>query len=182
MTVFIQLTTAGTDSGPTYDLFSSPTGTVYTLFAAGITKSTLLAGYTSTAVPDGSNLIRVKSNGPVCTNNLDLIIFSGTTTTTTTAVPTTTTTTTPAVGPTTTTTSSSSSSTTTTTTTSDPLSCIGFTITPQFSNTVEVTYVDCNGSNQTISFTTATAICTLNGNYTVNSGSYSASPATNCAI
>lgn len=104
MTVLITLSIAGTDSGP-YDLYSSPNGVTFTLFATGIAKSALLAGYTSYVVPDGSTVIRVMSTG-VCTNYIDLTITGGTTTTTssTTAAPTTTTTTTPAVGPTTTTT------------------------------------------------------------------------------
>jgi len=91
ITVLITLTIAGTDSGP-YDLYSNADGYV-TPFATGISKSVLLAGYTSYVVPDGSTIIRIMSTG-VCTNYIDLTISGGTTTTTTTGVPTTTTTTT----------------------------------------------------------------------------------------
>lgn len=92
ITVLITLSIAGTDSGP-YDLYSSPDGITFTVFATGITKSALLAGYTSYVVPDGSTTIRIMSTG-TCTNYIDLTISGGTTTTTTSVAPTTTTTTT----------------------------------------------------------------------------------------
>ena len=101
MTVLIQLTSAGTDSGP-FNLYSDADG--YTVaFASSIAKSVLLAGYTSVVVPAGTTIIRVMSIG-TCTNYTDITIqIPGTTTTTTSVPPTTTTTTTP-TGPTTTTT------------------------------------------------------------------------------
>ena len=92
ITVLITLSIAGTDSGP-YDLYSSPNGVTFTSFATGITKSALLAGYTSYVVPDGSTVIRIMSTG-TCTNYIDLAISGVTTTTTTSVTPTTTTTTT----------------------------------------------------------------------------------------
>jgi hypothetical protein len=89
MTVLITLTIAGSDSGP-FDLYSNLDG--YTsAFESGVSKSALLAGYSSALVPDFTTTVRVKSNG-VCVNYIDIVI--GTTTTTTTVVPTTTTTTT----------------------------------------------------------------------------------------
>lgn len=72
MTVTIQLTTAGADTGP-FNLFSDVDG--YTsAFATGISKATLLAGYTSSAVPNGSGAIRVKSNNANCTNFINIAI------------------------------------------------------------------------------------------------------------
>lgn len=97
MTVLITLTTAGTDSGP-FDLYSNLDGYV-SAFETGVSKSALLAGYSSALVPDYTTTIRVKSDG-VCLNYVDIVL--PTTTTTTTIAPTTTTTTT--VAPTTTTT------------------------------------------------------------------------------
>jgi hypothetical protein len=112
MTVLITLTTAGTDSGP-FDLYSNLDGYV-SAFETGVSKSALLAGYSSALVPDYTTIIRVKSDG-VCLNYVDIILTSATTTTTSTTVaPTTTTTTT--VTPTTTTTTTVVSTTTTTTT------------------------------------------------------------------
>jgi hypothetical protein len=89
MTVLITLTTAGTDSGP-FNLYSNLDGYV-SAFETGVSKSALLAGYSSALVPDYTTTIRVISTG-VCVNYIDIVI--GTTTTTTTIFPTTTTTTT----------------------------------------------------------------------------------------
>jgi hypothetical protein len=97
MTVLITLTTAGTDSGP-FDLYSNLDGYV-SAFETGVSKSALLAGYSSALVPESTTTIRVKSDG-VCLNYVDIVL--PTTTTTTTIAPTTTTSTT--VAPTTTTT------------------------------------------------------------------------------
>lgn len=103
MTVLITLTTAGTDSGP-FNLYSDLDG--YTsAFATGVSKSALVAGYSSSAVPDYTSIIRVLSTG-VCTNYIDITLgttttttSSSTSTTTTTVAPTTTTTTTGTPGP-----------------------------------------------------------------------------------
>lgn len=62
--VYIKLTLAGTDTGP-FDLYSDIDG--YTVpFEIGISKSSLLSGYTSSLVPVGSSAIEVKSTG-ACT-------------------------------------------------------------------------------------------------------------------
>lgn len=95
-TVLITLTTAGADTGP-FSLYSNLDG--YTVaFESGISRGDLLAGYTSTVVPDSASHIRVKSQGALCSNYIDLTITgittTSTTSTTTTAAPTTTTTTT----------------------------------------------------------------------------------------
>jgi len=95
MIVVITLTTAGSDTGP-FNLYSDVDG--YTsAFETGVSKAALLAGYTSTLVPNGTTIIRVMSNNPpLCTNYIDVPVLScdSTTTTTTTETPTTTTTTT----------------------------------------------------------------------------------------
>jgi len=92
MTVLIQLTIAGADTGP-FDLYSNIDGYV-SAFATGISKASLVAGYTSSSVPDNTAIIRVLST-EICTNYVDLPVLTTTTTSTsTTGVPTTTTTTT----------------------------------------------------------------------------------------
>lgn len=87
MTVLITLTAAGLDAGP-FNLFSNIDG--YSIaFATNVSKSALLAGYTSVVVPDFTTTVRVRSTG-VCTNFIDIPITGITTTTTTsstTAVP-----------------------------------------------------------------------------------------------
>lgn len=96
MNVLITLTTAGADTGP-FNLYSN-TDSYVTAFQSGIAKSLLVAGYTSTVVPAGTNTVRVKSTG-TCTNYVDLYVSGSGTTTTTTTAP---------VGPTTTTTTTNS--------------------------------------------------------------------------
>lgn len=93
MTALITLTTAGADTGP-YNLYSDVDGYL-TPFETGITRSALLAGYTSTVVPLSTVTVRVVSNNLICNNHVDLtVVYPTTTTTSTTASPTTTTTTT----------------------------------------------------------------------------------------
>jgi len=116
MTVLITLTAAGTDSGP-FNLYSNLDGYI-TAFETGVSKASLLGGYTSVVVPDYTTSIRVKSTGD-CVNYIDIVLVGLTTTTTTTVAPTTTTTTT--AEPTTTTTTTETP-TTTTTTTAAPIS------------------------------------------------------------
>ena len=91
MTVLITLTVAGTDSGP-FNLYSNTDGFV-SAFETGVSKSALLAGYSSALVPDYTTIVRVKSDG-VCVNYVDILLESTTTTTTTVIGPTTTTSTT----------------------------------------------------------------------------------------
>jgi hypothetical protein len=100
MTVLITLTTAGTSTGP-FSLYSN-VDSYSTPFVTGVSKSSLLAGYTSTVVPNGTTIVRVMSTG-TCTNYTDISIVPCTTTTTT-STSTSTTTTTTTVPPTTTTT------------------------------------------------------------------------------
>lgn len=91
MTVLITLTTAGSSTGP-FSLYSNVDS--YSVpFETGVARASLLAGYTSTIVPNGTTIIRVMSTG-TCTNYTDISVVPCTTTTTTTVPPTTTTTTT----------------------------------------------------------------------------------------
>jgi hypothetical protein len=92
MTVLITLTVAGFDSGP-FDLYSNLDG--YTsAFESGVSKASLLAGYSSALVPDGTTIVRVRSVSELCNNYVNITLATTTTTTTTTVAPTTTTTTT----------------------------------------------------------------------------------------
>jgi hypothetical protein len=91
MTVLITLTTAGSSTGP-FSLYSN-VDSYSTPFVTGVSRSSLLAGYTSTVVPNGTTIVRVMSTG-TCTNYTDISVVPCTTTTTTTVPPTTTTTTT----------------------------------------------------------------------------------------
>lgn len=96
--VLITLTTAGANVGP-FNLFSDVDG--YTNpFETGISKAALVAGYTSTLVPNAATVIRVKSNG-TCLNYIDLSITGTTTTNLTTTTTTTTSTTSTTAAPTT---------------------------------------------------------------------------------
>lgn len=80
MTVTITLTTAGYSTGP-FNLYSD--ATLYsTPFETGVSKASLVAGYTSSAVPDGTTIVRVQSVG-TCNTQVDLTIASEPTTTTT---------------------------------------------------------------------------------------------------
>jgi len=103
ITVSITLTIAGADTGPTFNLYSNTDGYT-TAFATGVSKASLVAGYISTVVPDGTTIIRVSSPG-VCQTYVDLSVITTTTTTSSTS---------------TTTTTSTSTSTTTSTTTAVP--------------------------------------------------------------
>ena len=95
MIVLITLTTAGADAGP-FNLYSDTDGFV-TAFASGISKATLLGGYLSSAVPDGTTSIRIVSTG-TCTNFI-YIPVEGTTTTTTSSSSTSSTSTTTTIAP-----------------------------------------------------------------------------------
>ena len=84
MTVFITLTVAGADSGP-FNLYSDIDG--YTVaFESGVDQEALLAGYSSSLVPDYTTIIKVLSTG-LCTNYIDIVLDEVTTTTTSTTLP-----------------------------------------------------------------------------------------------
>jgi hypothetical protein len=150
MTVLITLTLAGTDTGP-FNLYSNLDGYV-TPFETGVSRSSLLAGYSSSLVPDGTTSILVQSTG-VCDKDLYLNVEGYPTTTTTTSSSTTTTTT------------STSTSTTTTTTTAVP--CTSY-----YNNTIDtyvVNYIDCLGGPEVIgySLTPGNGLCvqSISGDY-----------------
>ena len=88
MTVLITLTTAGSSIGP-FNLYTNIDGYVVA-FETGVSKASLVAGYTSVLVPTGTTSIQVKSTG-TCTNAITLPIVGVTTTATptTTVAPTT---------------------------------------------------------------------------------------------
>jgi hypothetical protein len=89
MTVLLTLTVAGADSGP-YNLFSNLDG--YTsAFATNVPKASLLAGYSSSVVPDYTTIVRIVSIGD-CTNYIDIVLTQPTTTSTSTSSSSTTTT------------------------------------------------------------------------------------------
>jgi len=88
MTVLITLTAAGTSTGP-FNLYTNA-NSYASPFELGVSRSSLLAGYTSTVVPPGTTTIKVMSTG-VCTNSINIPI-SGLTTTSTTSTTSTTTT------------------------------------------------------------------------------------------
>lgn len=79
MNIYITLTSAGADSGP-FNLYSDVDGFV-SAFNTNVSKSTLLAGY-STIAPAGTTTVRIISVG-VCTNYIDVAVVTTTTTTTT---------------------------------------------------------------------------------------------------
>jgi len=85
----ITLTTAGTGTGP-FDLYSNATGYGPT-FESGVSKAALLAGYTSSFVPNVTTIIRVKSTSAGCPNYVDISVAGITTTTTSTSTTSTTT-------------------------------------------------------------------------------------------
>lgn len=84
----ITLTTAGTGTGP-FDLYSNVNG-YSTPFESGVAKSSLVSGYTSSLVPNGTTVIRVQSTSVQCTNYVDISVTGITTTTTSTTTSTTT--------------------------------------------------------------------------------------------
>lgn len=178
MTVEIQLTTVGLDS-TTFDLYSNVDGFTNP-FVGGLSAAIMLAGYTSTVVPDFTTIIRVQSTGTKCSNFIDITLVTTTTTTTTlepttttttTADPTTTTTTTTlepttttttTLEPTTTSTTSSSSTTTTTTTINIEPTCVTVDVdvtqddlNNSSDGVVTLNYSPCGGAETTISYSSA---------------------------
>lgn len=92
--VFVQLTIAGDDTGPTYNVFAINGVGVYTTLASQVLRENLLAGVTYTNVPDDAVIIKVCSHdNEVCTNCVEIPIVGITTSTTSTSFTTSTTTT-----------------------------------------------------------------------------------------
>ncbi len=145
MIVTITLTTAGTDTGP-FNLYSDVDGFV-SAFETGVSKAALLAGYTSTLVPNGTTIIRVMSANPLCTNFIDIVIDKECTTTTTTSSTSSTTSTTSTTSSTSTTTSTSSSTTTTTSTSSTTTTSTTTEVPPTTTTTTTETPLNCTEYN-----------------------------------
>lgn len=144
MNVLITLSSAGASTGPTFNLYSD-VDTYATPFETGVAKSALLAGYTSTVVPNAATMIRVQSVG-ACTNYGLFSIAGVTTTTTTTSGGGTTTTTTTGSTPTTTTTTTAGGGTTTTTTTNAPIVCYTYSARNDDVNEQTLFWLNCDGS------------------------------------
>ena len=70
MTGIITLTVAGTDTGP-FDIYSDADGYVIP-FGTNITKSVLIAGWATDAIPLGTVSIRVQSVSANCSNYVDI--------------------------------------------------------------------------------------------------------------
>lgn len=89
MTIYVVLTTAGSDTGP-FNLYSDVDGFT-SAFEVGVLKVDLEAGYNSYFAPDGTTVVRVMSDG-ICKNYIDIPIVIGpiptTTSTSTTETPT----------------------------------------------------------------------------------------------
>jgi len=68
----ITLTTAQANTGP-FNLYSN-VDSYTTAFATGISKSVITTGYTSSNVPDGSIIVRCKSDNSFCSNYIDIAI------------------------------------------------------------------------------------------------------------
>lgn len=71
MTATITLTIAGADTGP-FDLYSDVTSYL-SAFDSNVPKSSLVAGFTTSNIPDGTTTIRVVSRG-TCTNYIDITL------------------------------------------------------------------------------------------------------------
>jgi hypothetical protein len=80
MTITITLSAAGVDTGP-FSLFSDVDGYT-TAFVTGVSRTALLAGYTTSLAFPGTTIVRVQSTS-LCTNYIDITLVLPTTTTTT---------------------------------------------------------------------------------------------------
>jgi hypothetical protein len=74
MTVLITLSGVGSNTGPTFNLYSSPDGTTYTPIILGIDKTLLQPGYTIN-VPDGTTSIKVTSVGQCANSEIATIVL-----------------------------------------------------------------------------------------------------------
>ena len=82
----ITLTTAGSGTGPYFNLFGNNDG--YSIpFDTSVPKASLVTGYTSTLVPDGTTSIYVVSTGGTCNGSFTQINISGAPTVTPTPSP-----------------------------------------------------------------------------------------------
>ena len=162
MIVTITLTSAGPDTGP-FNLYSDVDGFV-SAFETGVSKAALLAGYTTSLVPNGTTIIRVMSNSALCTNYIDITISGECTTTTSTSSTTTT-----------------STSTTTTTTTEAPPDCTQYDVVG--SPSISIEWFACSGEflTQTVG-SGGISICAETGTVVQTGGSGSITPTGPCGL
>lgn len=83
MDIIVKLTTAGTNIGPLFNLYSDVDNYV-TPFVTNVSKASLLSGYYTNLAPINTTIVRVKSMGVDCTNFVNVTVLPSTTTTTTT--------------------------------------------------------------------------------------------------
>lgn len=72
ITVYLNLSTAGIDTGP-FNLYSNVDGYAAP-FQTGVARTTLTSGVTYTNVPDGTTIVRVLSTSVLCTNYIDITL------------------------------------------------------------------------------------------------------------
>lgn len=118
MTILITLTTAGANTGP-FMIYTDVDGFTTPVFVTPVSLQDLLDGFSSSAFPEGTKIVRLVSVG-LCENYIDIDVESIVTTTTTSSSTSSTTSTTTTIEPTTTTTTTSGLGTTTSTTTLPP--------------------------------------------------------------
>ncbi len=82
-TAIIKITDVGIDAGPVFDIYSDVDGFT-TPFENNIPKASLIAGYLSINIPDGTTQIKVVSDGVLCDTEVIVNIPTTTTTSTTT--------------------------------------------------------------------------------------------------
>jgi hypothetical protein len=73
MTALITLTTAGADTGP-FNLYSDLDGYI-TPFEIGVSKAALLAGYSTSLIPDFTTTVRILSTSTYCINSVDIPVL-----------------------------------------------------------------------------------------------------------
>jgi hypothetical protein len=69
MTALLSILTAGEDTGP-FDIYSNVDGFI-SAFEANVPKASLLSGYPSANIPNGTLIILFKSKG-LCTNSISV--------------------------------------------------------------------------------------------------------------
>jgi len=84
MTVLLTISQIGFDNSQ-FDLYSD-LDNFTTPFETDVSDTDMLNGYTSSLVPDYTNIVRVQALGK-CVNYLDIVLENITTTTTTTLIP-----------------------------------------------------------------------------------------------
>lgn len=136
MTGIIQILNIGINAD-NFLLYSDVDGYL-SAFESNVSRQSLIDGFPSDQIPNGTKIIRALSTTEDCPVQIDITVPTTTTTTTTTIAPTTTTTTT--VAPTTTTTTTTVTPTTTTTTTVAPTTTTTTTVAPTTTTTTTTSF------------------------------------------